>query len=104
MLFRDVAEGIHRLELAHTNTYLVETGDRLLVVDAGLPAVWPHLQLAVHDLGYAPRPGGGPAAHARALRPRRHGRPDAPRLGHPPCTSTRATGTSLRTRTRTGRR
>jgi glyoxylase-like metal-dependent hydrolase (beta-lactamase superfamily II) len=54
MLFRDVAEGIHRLELAHTNTYLVETGDRLLVVDAGLPAVWPHLLLAVHDLGYSP--------------------------------------------------
>jgi len=54
MLYRDVAEGIHRLELAHTNTYLVETGDRLLVVDAGLPAVWPHLLLAVHDLGYSP--------------------------------------------------
>lgn len=54
MLFRDVAEGIHRLELAHTNTYLVETGDRLLVVDAGLPAVWPHLLLAVHDLDYSP--------------------------------------------------
>lgn len=54
MLFRDVAEGIHRLEIAHTNTYLVETGDRLLVVDAGLPAAWPHLLLAVRDLGYSP--------------------------------------------------
>ncbi|ROP65188.1 MULTISPECIES: MBL fold metallo-hydrolase [unclassified Curtobacterium] len=54
MLYRDVAEGIHRLEIAHTNQYLVETGDRLLVVDAGLPAAWPHLLLAVHDLGYTP--------------------------------------------------
>jgi glyoxylase-like metal-dependent hydrolase (beta-lactamase superfamily II) len=54
MLYRDVAEGIHRLEIAHTNQYLVETGDRLLVVDAGLPASWPHLLLALRDLGYTP--------------------------------------------------
>jgi glyoxylase-like metal-dependent hydrolase (beta-lactamase superfamily II) len=54
MLFRDVADGIHRLEIAHTNLYLVETGTQLLVVDSGLPAAWPHLLLAVHDLGYRP--------------------------------------------------
>jgi glyoxylase-like metal-dependent hydrolase (beta-lactamase superfamily II) len=54
MLHRDVAEGIHRLEIAHTNQYLVETGDQLIVIDAGLPASWPHLLLAVHDLGYTP--------------------------------------------------
>jgi glyoxylase-like metal-dependent hydrolase (beta-lactamase superfamily II) len=54
MLFRDVAEGIHRLEIAHTNQYLVETGEKLLVVDGGLPAAWPHLLQAVHDLGYTP--------------------------------------------------
>ncbi|PZE27979.1 MULTISPECIES: MBL fold metallo-hydrolase [unclassified Curtobacterium] len=54
MLFRDVAEGIHRLEIAHTNLYLVETGDQLLVVDSGLPAAWPHLLVAIAELGYTP--------------------------------------------------
>ena len=36
MLFRDVAEGIHRLELAHTNTYLLGTQECVLV-DPGSP-------------------------------------------------------------------
>ena len=54
MLFRDVADGIHRLEVAATNLYLVETGTQLLVVDSGLPAAWPHLLVAIHRLGYRP--------------------------------------------------
>lgn len=54
MLFRDVADGIHRLEIAHTNLYLVETGSQVLIVDSGLPAAWPALLLALSDLGYGP--------------------------------------------------
>ena len=37
MLTRDVAPGIHRVEDAHTNWYLVEDGDRLTVVDVWGP-------------------------------------------------------------------
>jgi glyoxylase-like metal-dependent hydrolase (beta-lactamase superfamily II) len=54
MLFRDVADGIHRLEVAHTNIYLVETGTKILVVDSGLPAAWPQLVEAIATLGYTP--------------------------------------------------
>ena len=55
MLEHDVAEGVHRLEHAHVNCYLVEDGDGLTIVDAGLPAVWPLLGEAVRELGFAPR-------------------------------------------------
>ena len=43
MLTRDVAKGIHRIEDAYTNWYLVEEGDRLTVVDCGVPASWSSL-------------------------------------------------------------
>lgn len=48
---RDVAPGIHRLEHAHTNQYLIEDGDRLLLVDAGLPRSYQHLVAAIRALG-----------------------------------------------------
>ncbi|GAB2969855.1 MBL fold metallo-hydrolase [Frigoribacterium salinisoli] len=54
MLHLDVAPGIHRLQHADTNLYLVEHGDRVLVVDAGLPAVWPELVAALRRLGRTP--------------------------------------------------
>lgn len=54
MLQRDVAPGIHRVEDAYVNWYLVEDAGALLVVDAGLPASWRSLQAALADLGRAP--------------------------------------------------
>src|SRR5947209_3349027 len=53
MLDRDVAHGIHRIEDAHTNWYLVEEDRRLTVVDTGLPRSWGSLQSALAQLGRA---------------------------------------------------
>jgi glyoxylase-like metal-dependent hydrolase (beta-lactamase superfamily II) len=47
---RNAAEGIHRVEDAHTNWYLVEAGSQLTVVDTGLPRSWGSLQSAVREL------------------------------------------------------
>lgn len=52
---RDVAPGIHRLEHAHTNLYLVQTDGRLLLVDTGLPRSYGPLLDAIDDLGHTPR-------------------------------------------------
>jgi glyoxylase-like metal-dependent hydrolase (beta-lactamase superfamily II) len=56
MLQRDVAEGVHRIEDARTNWYLVEEdrGRRLTVVDCGYPASWRSLQSALSELGREP--------------------------------------------------
>ena len=51
MLTRDVAKGIHRIEDAYTNWYLVEEGDRLTVVDCGVPASWSSLATTLTALG-----------------------------------------------------
>lgn len=53
-LERNAAEGIHRIEDAHTNWYLVQDGDRLIVVDTGMPRSWNSLQLALRELGRGP--------------------------------------------------
>ncbi|PPG74627.1 hypothetical protein C5D25_17855, partial [Rathayibacter sp. AY1D7] len=50
-LHRDVAPGVHRLEHAWANLYLIEEAGRLTVVDAGLPRTWPHLIRALEVLG-----------------------------------------------------
>src|SRR4051812_8266357 len=52
MLHPNVAEGVHRIEDAFTNWYLVE-GDAgaLTVVDAGVPTSWESLQDALRKLG-----------------------------------------------------
>lgn len=50
MLQRDVVEGIHRVEDAHVNWYLVEDGHALLVVDAGVPRSWRSLGPALAAL------------------------------------------------------
>jgi glyoxylase-like metal-dependent hydrolase (beta-lactamase superfamily II) len=51
MLHLNVADGVHRIEDAHTNWYLVEEGGRLTVVDAGVPASWDSLQEALAATG-----------------------------------------------------
>lgn len=53
-LHRDEAPGVHRVEDAATNWYLVEEGDRLTVVDTGLPRSWLSLLSALEDLGRRP--------------------------------------------------
>ncbi|NRG42376.1 MBL fold metallo-hydrolase [Rathayibacter sp. VKM Ac-2835] len=50
-LHRHEVEGVHRLEHAFTNLFLLEEGGRLTVVDAGLPGTWPHLLRTLHVLG-----------------------------------------------------
>jgi glyoxylase-like metal-dependent hydrolase (beta-lactamase superfamily II) len=54
MLQTDVAPGVHRIEDAYTNWYLIEDGGRLTVVDAGVPSSWDSLQDALAALGRSP--------------------------------------------------
>jgi len=51
MLHANVAPGVHRIEDANTNWYLVEEDGRLTVVDAGVPRSWDSLVDAVGRLG-----------------------------------------------------
>jgi glyoxylase-like metal-dependent hydrolase (beta-lactamase superfamily II) len=51
MLHANVAEGVHRIEDAYTNWYLIEDGTRLTVVDAGVPTSWTSLEDALLRLG-----------------------------------------------------
>ena len=50
-LHANVAPGIHRIEDAYTNWYLVEDDGRLTIVDAGVPASWNSLNFALDQLG-----------------------------------------------------
>lgn len=54
MLERNVAEGIHRVEDAYVNWYLVEGDDGVTIVDAGLPTSWASLTEALAELGRKP--------------------------------------------------
>jgi glyoxylase-like metal-dependent hydrolase (beta-lactamase superfamily II) len=51
MLHANVAEGVHRIEDAYTNWYLLEEDGRLTIVDAGVPRSWDSLQEALRALG-----------------------------------------------------
>ena len=53
MLHKHAAEGIHRIDEASTNWFLVEDGDRVTVVDTGFPRSWGTLQRALNSLGRA---------------------------------------------------
>lgn len=54
MLHRDVAPGIHRVEDAYVNWYVIEAGDGLTIVDAGHPASWRSLLATLEELDRAP--------------------------------------------------
>jgi glyoxylase-like metal-dependent hydrolase (beta-lactamase superfamily II) len=47
----NAAPGIHRVEDANTNWYLIEDGERLTVVDAGVPRSWASFLAALSELG-----------------------------------------------------
>lgn len=51
MLHKNAAEGIHRVEEAYTNWYIVEQDGRLTIVDAGVPASWETLQGVLGEIG-----------------------------------------------------
>jgi glyoxylase-like metal-dependent hydrolase (beta-lactamase superfamily II) len=51
MLHPNVAEGVHRIEDAYTNWYLLEQDGRLTVVDTGVPTSWSSLHEALGRLG-----------------------------------------------------
>jgi glyoxylase-like metal-dependent hydrolase (beta-lactamase superfamily II) len=51
MFTRDVAAGVHRIEDAFTNWYIVEADDGLTIVDAGVPTSWESLLDALEQLG-----------------------------------------------------
>jgi glyoxylase-like metal-dependent hydrolase (beta-lactamase superfamily II) len=54
MLQKNVADGVHRIEDAHTNWYLIEDDRRLTIVDAGVPGSWASLHAALEELGRTP--------------------------------------------------
>jgi glyoxylase-like metal-dependent hydrolase (beta-lactamase superfamily II) len=47
----DVVDGLHRIEDAYTNWYLLEQDGRLTIVDCGVPTSWESLQVAVGRIG-----------------------------------------------------
>ncbi|GGC46666.1 MBL fold metallo-hydrolase [Brevibacterium sediminis] len=51
MSLTEVAEGIHRIDDAYVNWYIVEDEEGLTVVDAGVPTSWRSLRRALDRLG-----------------------------------------------------
>ncbi len=51
MFTQNVVPGVHRGEDASVNWYLLQEGDRLTLVDAGVPASWRTLQAGLDELG-----------------------------------------------------
>ncbi|MCP2032715.1 glyoxylase-like metal-dependent hydrolase (beta-lactamase superfamily II) [Okibacterium sp. HSC-33S16] len=54
-LTRNVAPGVHRLEHAYVNCYLIEDGSSVTIVDAGFPSTWAPLLLALDEIGRSRR-------------------------------------------------
>jgi glyoxylase-like metal-dependent hydrolase (beta-lactamase superfamily II) len=55
MLFANVADGVHRIEDANTNWYLVEDEGGVTVVDCGVPSSWDSLLDALPRIGRTPQ-------------------------------------------------
>ena len=53
-LERDAAPGIHRVEDANVNWYIVEGEEGLTIIDAGVPSSWDSLHAALAELGHEP--------------------------------------------------
>lgn len=54
MLHRSVADGIHMIDDAYVNWFLVEDAEKLTVVDTGHPSSWKSLHEALGELGRSP--------------------------------------------------
>lgn len=54
MLQKNAGDGIHLVQDAYVNWFLVEEGSRLTVVDTGHPASWKSLHEALRELGRSP--------------------------------------------------
>ena len=54
MIEQNVAAGIHRVEEAYTNFYLVEDEGAVTIVDACVPAAWDSLHEALRAIGRTP--------------------------------------------------
>jgi glyoxylase-like metal-dependent hydrolase (beta-lactamase superfamily II) len=53
-LSRDVAPGVHRLEHAFVNSYLIVDGDAVTIVDTAFPATWDLLPRVLAAIGRRP--------------------------------------------------
>ena len=53
-LTRNVAPGIHRIEHAYVNCYLVEEGGGVTIVDTAFPSTWRHLRTALAAIDRSP--------------------------------------------------
>ncbi len=51
---REVAPGVHLIQHAHVNCYLVAADDGLTLVDAGLPGFWSRLGRTIREIGRRP--------------------------------------------------
>jgi glyoxylase-like metal-dependent hydrolase (beta-lactamase superfamily II) len=49
-----ISPGVHRLATRYENWYLLESGGRLTVLDAGLPGQWGEFSSALSRLGHTP--------------------------------------------------
>ena len=52
MLYKNVVPGIHRVEQAYTNFYIIEEEGRLSIIDTGLPAGWNLMLDAIRELNF----------------------------------------------------